>query len=196
MAQKLILPINKARLTASWKTDAYYKRFGFIHYAIDMVSTSSSQIIYASGNGEVVAAGYDNVVGNVIAIKYPGAIHNPTGKPFDIIFRYFHLSRINVRTGTKVTKDTIIGYYGKTGILSMTNHLHLEADFDTKYPLYSPTVKNSNFIKGTAAGANSKTMLNPLECLSCKISSPDFQSYSHAGDIFIRAEDKIINKIV
>lgn len=195
MAQKLILPINQCKLTASWKTSAYYKRFGFAHYGVDMVSTAGQTLLYASGNGEVAAVGRDHVVGNVVAIKYYDAVHRSSGRSWNMIFRYYHLAKISVKKGQKVDKDTVLGNYGNTGSLQMARHLHIEADIDCAYPLYSPTVRSSNLIKGTAAGANDKTMYNPLEWLHCKTSGPDRQSFTHANDPYIRAEDKSIASI-
>ena len=34
--QKLILPINETRITASYKNSNYKKQFGYTHYGIDM----------------------------------------------------------------------------------------------------------------------------------------------------------------
>lgn len=194
--QRLILPINKCKLTASWKTSAYYNAYGFIHYGVDLVAMDGSatgiRTIYASGDGEVVATGCDNVVGNVISVKYYDALHRPSGRSWDVVFRYYHLNSINVKPGQKVSKDTVLGEYGNTGSLTMGKHLHIEADTDTTYPLYSPTVKNSNLIKGTAAGANSKTMYTPVEWLHRKTSGPDYQTWTTANDAYIQADDKSI----
>jgi len=195
MAQKLILPINKCRLTASWKTAAYRVRFGFEHYGADMVSTAGDRILWASGNGTVVAAGWDNVVGNAVAVSYPGALNHRTGKVNGLILRYFHLESIAVKVGQAINKDTRLGFYGKTGSMDMANHLHLEADTDTQHPLYSPTVNSSNFLKGRALGANDKTMTSPLDWLHCKTNAPDYQAYSTANDAFIAPGDKAIPNI-
>lgn len=195
MAQKLILPVNACKVTASWKTTSYQQKFGFIHYGVDMVSTVGSITVYASGDGEIVAVGSDNVVGNAIAVKYYDAIHRPSGRSWDVVFRYYHLAKISVKAGQKVSKNTVLGAYGNTGSLSMAAHLHIEADTDTKYPLYSPTVKSSSLLKGTAAGASDKTMYNPIDFLHCKTSAPDNQSYTTTNDAYISAADKTINKI-
>lgn len=194
--QKLILPINNARLTASWKTSAYYSKFGFAHYGVDMVSTIGNTILYASGDGEVVAVGPDSVVGNVVAVKYYDALHRPSWRSWDVIFRYFHLADKLAKVGQKITKDTVIGHYGNTGSIPMALHLHIEADTDIKYPVYSPTVLNSSFLRGRSLGANDKTMSNPLEWLHCKTSGPDKQTYTTVNDIYIRAEDKSIENII
>lgn len=192
MPQQLILPINKCKLTASYKIDAYKNKFGFTHYGTDMVSTVGAVSIYASGDGEVVAAGNDSVVGNVVAVKYTQAKNHVTGKVQDVVFRYFHLASIAVKKGDKVTKDKFLGNYGNTGSLSMTAHLHIEADTDTENPLFSPTVKSSSLLKGMALGANDKSMSNPLEWLYLKTSTPESQSYTTTADAYIRAEDKTV----
>ena len=185
MAQKLILPINKAKLTASMKTAAYLKKFGFVHYGIDMVSTHGDRTIYASGDGVVLATGFDNVVGNVVAVHYPAAYNRTTKKTEDVVFRYFHLEKILVAKGAKLDKDSKIGIYGNTGMLNMANHLHIEADTDVNYPLYSPTVSRSNLIWGRSQGAHDKSMSDPLEWMHCKSTAPDHQTYCTAGDSYI-----------
>ncbi len=195
MSQRLILPINKTKLTASMKTTAYKTRFGVEHYGVDMVSAEGNLTLWASGEGTVVAAGKDSVVGNVVAVLYPGAVNHHTGKESNIIFRYYHLKEIMVQTGQTVDKDTTLGTYGNTGSLSTGAHLHLEADTDTAHPLYSPTVLRSSFLQGRAAGANDKTMSNPLDWLHRKSDKPDNQTFTTANDAYIIQEDKIIPEI-
>lgn len=190
VGQKLILPINDCKLTASWKTSAYASRFGFVHYGCDMVSASGNRTVYASGNGEVVEVGYDKVVGNVVVVQYHSALHRIDNRMVDVVFRYFHLETMFVSAGQVVTKDTRLGSYGNTGMLQMARHLHLEADKDVLHPLHSPTVHTSSFLRGTAALANDRTMTNPLEWLHCKTDAPDLQSFTTAGDQFIRSEDR------
>jgi murein DD-endopeptidase MepM/ murein hydrolase activator NlpD len=196
MVQKLILPINNIKLTASMKTAAYQKRFGYIHYGVDMVSAVGDRTLYASGDGLVVATGTDNVVGKVIAIVYQNVKNCATGAEEDVVFRYFHLESISVKAGDKVTKDTRLGIYGNTGSMQMAYHLHLEADTDTKNPLYSPTVNSSSFLKGRIHGANDKTMRSAVDYLHCKTSGPDSQTFTTANDAYIQTSDKTIDKIV
>ncbi|WRS26646.1 M23 family metallopeptidase [Oscillospiraceae bacterium MB08-C2-2] len=192
-SQRLILPINKCRLTASWKTDAYYNRFGFIHYGVDLISTTGAvdgnRTVYASGEGVVLERGYDNVVGNMLAVLYLDAYNRVTGRIEDVVLRYFHLGSMNVSKWQKVTKDTVLGIYGATGSLKVSPHLHIESDTDIAYPLYSPTVYSSNLLKGRKLGANDKTMQNTLEWLHCKTSPPDWQSYSTAQNSFVNTKD-------
>jgi GH25 family lysozyme M1 (1,4-beta-N-acetylmuramidase) len=195
MSQKLILPINKSKLTASMKTAAYKSKFGFEHYGIDMVSTAGDTTVWASGNGTVVAAGNDSVVGNVVAVLYPDAVNHKTGAAQGVVLRYYHLASIAVKVGQSVDKDCKLGQYGNTGSMSMALHLHLEADTDTAHPLYSPTVNRSSFLKGRSAGANDKTMSTPLDWLHCKSDSPDNQTYTTAADAYITPADKSIPMI-
>lgn len=192
MSQKLILPINKCVLTASMKTAAYKNKYGYEHYGADMVSSAGDRILWASGNGTVVATGNDNVVGNVVAVMYPDAVNHRTGEFEDIVLRYFHLQSIEVKTGQTVTKDTKLGIYGNTGMMQMANHLHLEADTDTEHPVYSPTVLSSSFLKGRSVGANDITMTSPLDWLHTKADAPDYQQYTTVADEFIDNKDKTI----
>lgn len=193
--QRLILPINKAKLTASWKTAAYTASFGYVHYGIDLVSSIYDRTLYASGNGVVVTVGTDSVVSKVVIVRYADAYNRVGEKSQDVIFRYFHLDSIRVKAGQTVTKDTVLGAYGTTGLLGTGAHLHLEADTDTVWPSYSPTVWNSSLLRGRVFGANDKTMQNPLEWLHCKNTPPDNQTWTTAGDSYIRAEDKNISII-
>ena len=92
MQQKLILPINRTLVTASMGNAAYRAKFGFPHYGTDMVSVAGDTTIYASGTGTLIAAGWDKYAGNVVVIRYPGAVYRPDGTAADVIFRYFHLA--------------------------------------------------------------------------------------------------------
>jgi murein DD-endopeptidase MepM/ murein hydrolase activator NlpD len=125
----LILPLNACTLTASWKTAAYNQRFGFAHYGVDMVSAAGNYIVYASGNGVGVACGYDNVVGNVVAVKYFDGLHRPTGRSWDVCSPTSIV--LHQVQPAREYKDTVLGYYGNTGMVQMANHLHVEADLDT-----------------------------------------------------------------
>jgi murein DD-endopeptidase MepM/ murein hydrolase activator NlpD len=194
--QKLILPINDASLTASMGTENYRSRFGFSHYGADMISRSGNRVIYASGKGEVLETGWDNVVGYVVAVLYPQAICRRTGEIRDMIFRYYHLERIDTAKGKRVTKDSRLGLYGNTGSLVMGRHLHVEADKDIAYPLYSPTVKRSNFLRGRDFGAHAGMMENPVDWLACKTSPPDHQSWTTAADAYILPADRVMENIV
>jgi hypothetical protein len=96
----------------------------------------------------------------------------------DVVIRYFHLEKINVKSGTYVNKDKIIAIYGNTGS-STAAHLHVEVDLDAreKYANYTPqTSKSNNYLK---AGVDST--INPRAVLWCKKSAPDNQYVIDSG---------------
>ncbi len=203
--QKLILPINACKLTASWQTEAYFKENGFRHYGADLICSSliKDRKIWASGNGVVIDVGFDQSCGNIIIIKYPDVINHKTGKSADIILRYFHLQKISIAKGQKVTTDTVLGEYGGTGQYgggTFCKHLHIEADYDTSHPKYTPTLKNGTWLvgekqSGTALKNMLNSMVNPMELFHAKISKPDEQKYITANDCYIRIEDSYIPQI-
>ncbi len=195
MSQQLILPINDAKLTASWKTLSYRVRFGFEHYGVDMVSSTGQSLVYASGNGTVLASGFDNILGNYLVIRYDAA--RRPGFTGEVICRMFHFSSLLVRGGQRVTKDSKLGYYGNTGACSTGAHLHLEMDRDLTYPYYTPTLsgRSTRFL-GKNYGAVDSTLDNPISWLHCKVSPLDNQRYTTARNLFIRGEDRTIAEIL
>ena len=196
--QKLILPINKVKITASIKTDAYRKRFGFSHYGVDMVSTSLSKTVWASGDGVVLAAGFDNIFGNTVIVKYDGVYNHKTREVKDVVLRYFHLKSIAVKVGQKVDINTKLGVYGNTGKYSTGAHLHITADTDCEYFSYEPGLKSSsNIIKK----GNAKTVINPMHLFHIKTTPPEKQSVSgdfkssFQGLLYVREDDVILPQV-
>lgn len=193
MSQNLIFPINNVRITASWKTDSYLKRFGFVHYGMDMVSTTSDRTVYGMGNGEVLKAGNDSIMGNFMILKFKDAFNHKTMKAQDLVIRIWHLASIIAKTGSTFTPTTKIAVYGNTGKYTTGAHLHLEVDTDAnpKYANWTPSLSGStaNFI-GSKLGAHDRTMTNPMEWLCVKSSAPQNQNFSTTNDAYIRAEDK------
>lgn len=156
MAQRLILPINKCVFSAGYKNAAYLKQQGYNHYGVDLFS-DSGLTVYACGDGKVIAAGMDGNalnqrLGNCVVVLYYD-VQMPNGKVCDLACRMFHFSKLSVKTGDLVTKNTIVGQYGNTGSTTvlgkpMGYHLHIEFDSDTKYPQYAVGISgNGNIIK-------------------------------------------------
>ena len=208
--QKLVLPIKYCKLTASYKNAAYEVTYkGDIHYGIDIIydryadpnfdpiTGVRDRTIRASGNGEVIAKGWDTNLGNVIVIKYPNAYHKTTGTYKDVIIRYCHLNSIDssVVEGASVNTSTVLGVYGGSGKGSMNYwnpHLHIETDEDTEYPCYSPTfATNGEIIYGRNSGANDSTMSNPLTWLYVG----NGMTYTTAGDAYINSGDEALETI-
>ena len=173
MAQKLILPVNRAIVTAGFKNANYRNQFGFSHYGMDLVEVNGTKTIWGCGSGTVVAAGTDNVLGKVVVIKYLDCVMKD-GTTRGVVQRIYHLNSINVSAGQNITKDTKIGDYGNTGQFSTGAHLHIEFDTDLNYPLYTPTIgSNSNILK-----TGTDSMLHPANVMFVKTSSPDYQTIS------------------
>lgn len=145
--QRLILPINKCKVNAGYKSATYKKQLGFSHFGVDLVSTGGSNAVYACGDGLVITAGMDGQhdkdrLGNCIVIVYKDVLL-PDGRQVDLACRMFHFAQLRCKAGDKVTKDTVIGLYGNTGANSTGAHLHIEFDTDVVYPTYAYGIKAS-----------------------------------------------------
>lgn len=99
-----------------WRTDPFGSGEQEFHNAIDLVGgTGSTTNIYASGDGTVVFAGYENSYGNYVIIKHANGLF--TG--------YAHNSSLSVANGDVVTQGQKIANMGSTG--SSTNpHTHFQ----------------------------------------------------------------------
>ncbi|MGL4279841.1 MAG: DUF5930 domain-containing protein [Albidovulum sp.] len=95
-------------------TSGFGRRWGRAHEGIDMAGAMGSPI-YATADGTVVHAGWENGYGNLVRIKHD----------FGIETRYGHLSKISVKVGEKVSRGDRIGDMGNTG-RSTGTHLHYE----------------------------------------------------------------------
>ena len=106
------------------------------HSGIDMSvyrSCSECTTMYAIASGKVAYTGYNSSMGNYIVLH-----HYINGQYYSSM--YMHMSRIDVRKGDIVTKDTVVGIMGNTGSSTAT-HLHLTmfaclylSDNNCRYP--------------------------------------------------------------
>ena len=175
MSQLLILPINQPCMTAGFKTKAYQEQFSVPHYGCDLVADTNT--LFACGNGKVVCAGMDNVVGNTVCIIYEDVWHPGQKKAVSVAVRYFHLASIKVKVGQAVTKDTVVGYYGATGKYVSGAHLHLEIDSDAKNWQGVPGLTPS---KSTFYYRGGDTMINPADILHCYSGDKQSMRFSDA----------------
>ena len=114
-------------LTVGYITDEYGYRYdpftgewGNYHSGTDMSTYSSCWDcleIRSVATGVVGTTGYTSYWGNYAIIW-----HNINGQNYSSL--YMHMSDVYVYSGQEVTKDTIIGHMGNTG-LSTATHLHL-----------------------------------------------------------------------
>jgi murein DD-endopeptidase MepM/ murein hydrolase activator NlpD len=96
-----------------------------LHTGVDL-GASCGTPIYATGDGTVIVANYQNAWGNRTEIS-----HGMIGGHL-VVSSYNHQSKFAVSQGQTVTKGQLIGYVGTTG-LSTGCHLHYEVLLDGEY---------------------------------------------------------------
>ncbi len=84
------------------------------HNGVDYVAPVGTPIM-AAGDGRVTQSGYNNLNGNFVFIQHAN----------NIVTKYLHLSRRNVKTGDRVKQGETIGRLGATGRVTGA-HLHYE----------------------------------------------------------------------
>ena len=141
MAQRLVLPFVRQMLLVGYKNAEYKKHWGYPHYGLDLSSiqggAGTDAHVYASGEGEVVAAGKDNSLGWGVAVRYPDCVSRD-GTQQSLIARYMHLVSAAVKAGDRVKAGDVLGVEGREGTADY--HLHLELDTDTEWPVHTPQV--------------------------------------------------------
>lgn len=188
MSQKLILPLNKTQVLCGYKNEAYRKAWGFAHYGMDLYDPSL--VLWAMGDGEVIAAGTDSIFGNCVVVLYKDVYIHATGQTRDLVARCYHLADVPlVKKGQKISTKTRLGTIGTTGKYSSGVHLHVEFDTDTQHPMMVPGLSGntSMFQRGV------DTTIDPAGVLCVKPTAPDNQaigpnqSYLQRG--FLSKED-------
>ena len=90
------------------------QNFWYIHPAIDIPNPHGTAVKPIE-EGKIIFAGWDGGFGYSVIISHKAGFTS----------RYAHLDQVNVTSGQKVTKKTVIGLVGATGIAT-GSHLHLE----------------------------------------------------------------------
>lgn len=90
---------------------------GSFHCGADYATDRKKLAQYAIGNGTVLSCGVDRAYGNAkyVWVSYPA---------LGVKMLHYHLSRIRVKAGQTVDKNTVLGNTGKTGFATGI-HLHL-----------------------------------------------------------------------
>ena len=96
-----------------WRIDPIY-RTGRMHEGMDFTAPIGTDV-YATGNGRVIEAGWQEGYGISIKIDHGFGYHT----------FYAHLSGVNVSVGNQVIRGQVIGWVGNTG-KSTGPHLHYE----------------------------------------------------------------------
>jgi murein DD-endopeptidase MepM/ murein hydrolase activator NlpD len=111
----LASPLAEYEMTSSFGTrnDPINAMTG-VHEGIDMGASTGTPVA-ATGDGQVVWAGWRDRYGNLIEIDHGNGIRT----------RYGHLSKVMVTVGARVSRGAIIGLVGETG-RTTGPHLHYE----------------------------------------------------------------------
>lgn len=181
--QKLIMPVNQAIISASFKNPSYKKKFGFDHYGVDMYS-KECDIIWGQGIGIALAYGWDNLYGWYASILYPEAYYN--NHPKSIIANYFHMREKQILP-TIITTNTVIGRIGETGQYATGPHLHLEM-YPTKDFISSGGHIMSPFNSPTFRKCD--TAFDPLLITFLKPTHPDLQTIEFENSVYINSANK------
>lgn len=102
-----------------WRIDPIYRTRRF-HEGMDFTAPIGTDI-YATGNGTITAAGWQQGYGNTVKLDH--------GYGYETL--YAHMSQINVKVGQAVNRGEVIGLVGNTG-KSTGPHLHYEVHFKGK----------------------------------------------------------------
>lgn len=186
MAQRLILPINKALFRIGSYSNAFTARHNKTHYGWTFEAMDGeSKNVWASGNGKVVKKGWDTHFGNVVIIQYDDCQLDNYSTSKSVVIRYYHLGSVSVSENQTVTKDTKIGVAGNTGsyVREQLVGLYIEIDTDTKYPEYSPLLTKSMTAGGVIKPGYEDTLVTPVYALSCKTTAPDYQAFNRGPQI-------------
>lgn len=156
-------------LAAGYKNAAYKKAYGYNHFGVDFDSKAAVDFdALASGNGTVLGTEKNaNSIGGVVVIKYPKVFNPTTNKVKDLIVRYYHFEKIEVKKGDKVVPYQVIGKI--SGKHKWWNHIHFEVDTDTAFPFYTPQVTEaaSKLLKrnSLSVAVLSRSIIDPMEVL-------------------------------
>jgi murein DD-endopeptidase MepM/ murein hydrolase activator NlpD len=85
-----------------------------MHTGMDFSAPKGTDV-YVTGDGKVIAAGFNHGYGNCIDVDHG----------YGYVTRYAHLSKIIAKRGQQVTRGDVIGLVGSTG-KSTGPHLHYE----------------------------------------------------------------------
>ncbi|MCX8508363.1 MAG: DUF5930 domain-containing protein [Rhodobacteraceae bacterium] len=95
-------------------TSPFGRRWGRMHEGIDLAGSYGAPI-YATADGTVVKAGWENGYGQMVEVRHP----------YGLSTLYGHMSAVKVSVGQKVSRGDQIGAMGNTGHSTGT-HLHYE----------------------------------------------------------------------
>jgi murein DD-endopeptidase MepM/ murein hydrolase activator NlpD len=100
-------PLKFSRISSGFTHSRFHPILKTVrpHLGVDYAAPVGTPVM-ASGDGVVVLAGWDGGYGKTVKIRHPNGYHT----------LYGHLSRINVRSGQRVSQEQYIGSVGMTGL--------------------------------------------------------------------------------
>ena len=113
-----VLNKNLTRMASGygWRIDPIYHTRRF-HAGMDFTAPIGTDI-YATGNGTIIAAGWQQGYGNCVQISHG----------YGYLTLYGHMSAVKARVGQTVKRGDVIGLVGSTG-KSTGPHLHYEVHY-------------------------------------------------------------------
>jgi murein DD-endopeptidase MepM/ murein hydrolase activator NlpD len=120
--EKPVYPGGMLRPASGWISRGYQldRENGGGHHGIDIAAATGTPVRSAL-DGRVMAAGWDDIYGNLIVIEHSDSLTTIYG----------HNEKIWVKEGENVTKGQVIASVGNTG-RSTAPHLHFEILLDDK----------------------------------------------------------------
>ena len=109
-------PLNFSYISSSFNPSRFHPILKRVqaHNGIDYRAPSGTPV-YAAGNGKVLTAAYSKYNGNHVFIQHGN----------NIVTKYLHFTKRNVKSGQRVQQGQVIGFVGATG-LAEASHLHYE----------------------------------------------------------------------
>jgi len=112
----LMAPLDFTRVSSDFNMHRMHPIYKITrpHRGTDYAAPTGTPV-YAAGDGRVIQAGYNNTMGNFVAIQHSDAY----------VTKYLHLQKRMSDTGQRVSQGQVIGAVGSTGAATGP-HLHYE----------------------------------------------------------------------
>jgi len=109
-------PLNFSYISSNFNPKRFHPILKRVkaHNGIDYKAPKGTPV-YAAGDGKVIRSDYNKFNGNYVFIQHAN----------NIVTKYLHFTKRNVKRGQRVRQGQVIGYVGATG-LAQAPHLHYE----------------------------------------------------------------------